>query len=193
MIDLGSPFTKAEIQQAFKSEIPTVADYFHAIPQERFFTAPETIWTPADNLVHLIKSVSPIVLAMSLPKTALRLRFGKAKHRSRSLAQVRASYQEFVDAGTAIASTDYEPQIKAETADERDKIFSKWGSKNQQLLEKLDGWSEEDLDFYQLPHPLIGNLTLREMLFFTLYHNMHHVNDVERLFGNNEVEWFATK
>jgi hypothetical protein len=31
-----------------------------------------------------------------------------------------------------------------------------------------------------LPHPLLGKLTVREMLFFTLYHQRHHVAVVER-------------
>lgn len=185
MINLDSPFSKAEIHEAFVAEIPQVADYFQAIPKEQFFSAPENIWTPADNLVHLIKSVSPIVLAMSLPKAALRLRFGKAKHKSQPFETVRSNYNEFVDAGTAISTPDYEPQIKETTAAERDKIFAKWNSKNQQLLAKLENWSEADLDFYQLPHPLLGNLTVREMLLFTLHHNIHHINDVERLLKSN--------
>lgn len=191
MINLGSPYTKAEIHAAFTAETGAVADYFQAIPPEQFFAAPEKVWTPADNLVHLIKSVSPIVLALSLPKTALRLRFGKAKHASHPLAKIRADYKVFDDAGQAITTADYEPQVKAATAEEREKIFAKWESKNQQLLTKLEGWSEKNLDFYQLPHPLLGDRTIREMLFFTLYHNMHHVNDVQRLFGNDQVEWFA--
>jgi hypothetical protein len=36
-------------------------------------------------------------------------------------------------------------------------------------------WSEDDLDNHRLPHPLLGKLTVREMLFFTLYHIQHHM------------------
>ena len=35
-------------------------------------------------------------------------------------------------------------------------------------------WSERALDRYRLPHPLLGRLTVREMLLFTLYHSVHH-------------------
>ena len=38
-------------------------------------------------------------------------------------------------------------------------------------IDKLD---EEDLDNYILPHPLIGKTTIREMLYFTIYHVQHH-------------------
>ena len=39
---------------------------------------------------------------------------------------------------------------------------------------RIDSFSEKDLDNYILPHPLLGKLTIREMLFFTIYHVQHH-------------------
>ena len=33
----------------------------------------------------------------------------------------------------------------------------------------------DDLDKYVLPHPLLGKVTLREMLYFTIHHNEHHL------------------
>jgi len=44
----------------------------------------------------------------------------------------------------------------------------------------LSGFSEEDLDKLILPHPLLGKLTLREMMYFTIYHVQHHQRIVER-------------
>lgn len=44
----------------------------------------------------------------------------------------------------------------------------------------LEGWSERDLDRIRMPHPILGMLTTREMLFFTLYHNRHHVEAARR-------------
>ena len=43
-------------------------------------------------------------------------------------------------------------------------------------------WSEKKLDRYQAPHPALGKLTIREMLYFTIFHNVHHARLVaERL------------
>ena len=33
---------------------------------------------------------------------------------------------------------------------------------------------KKQLDHYLLPHPLLGKITLREMLFFSAYHIQHH-------------------
>jgi len=43
----------------------------------------------------------------------------------------------------------------------------------------LDHFSEEQLDRLLLPHPLLGKLTLREMLYFTIYHVQHHHHQVD--------------
>jgi len=42
------------------------------------------------------------------------------------------------------------------------------------LCARVRKYNEQQLDSYILPHPLIGKLTLREMLYFTLYHAEHH-------------------
>jgi len=48
------------------------------------------------------------------------------------------------------------------------------------LFSKLDKFTENELDRYILPHPLLGKLTLREMLFFTIYHIEHHEKLIKR-------------
>ena len=48
------------------------------------------------------------------------------------------------------------------------------------LSARVDRWSDEDLDNTLLPHPLLGKLTVREMLFFTIHHVQHHQRLVER-------------
>ena len=60
----------------------------------------------------------------------------------------------------------------------------------QELVDIVDIWidasmklSEKDLDKYILPHPLLGRMPLREMLFFTIYHTQHHTNSIKELYG----------
>lgn len=44
----------------------------------------------------------------------------------------------------------------------------------EELNLKIDNFSEEELDFLLIPHPLLGNLSLREMLYNAIYHVEHH-------------------
>lgn len=48
------------------------------------------------------------------------------------------------------------------------------------LSVRVDSWTEQDLDTVLLPHPLLGKLTVREMLYFTIYHAQHHQMLVDR-------------
>jgi len=47
------------------------------------------------------------------------------------------------------------------------------------LCKQLLDYSEQDLDELILPHPLLGKLTLREMMYFTMYHVLHHHKSIE--------------
>jgi hypothetical protein len=51
------------------------------------------------------------------------------------------------------------------------------------LHSAIDTWGERGLERLRLPHPALGLLTVREMLFFTLYHNLHHVLNVADRLG----------
>jgi hypothetical protein len=190
MTNLGLPYSQQAIKTAFETEFSLVYTFFNDIPDDIFFAAPPDIWSPADNLVHLIKSCSPVIMALNLPKAIIKVRFGKAKHASRTVQEIRSVYVEGALVGGAVAGDAFLPKINEETPAERQRILSKWQDKGADLDSALTKWSEKELDTFVLPHPLLGNMTVREMLFFTLYHNMHHVNDVQRLLNLENNEWF---
>lgn len=190
MLQIETPYSKDEIVSAIRVETEAVRAFFGEIDRHDFFAHPPDVWSPADNLVHLIKSVSPVITALGVPKMALRMRFGKSKRPSTTLPEVIVTYQQALANGGA-AGGGFLPEVAEETEVGRQKILAKWLEKSKQLIEKLAGWDDADLDQYQLPHPLIGNMTVREILFFTLYHNMHHVKDVQRLLNMPEANWFV--
>ncbi|MCA9931517.1 MAG: DinB family protein [Anaerolineales bacterium] len=190
MLNLGTPFTKDEIVAGVVGEKTAVSAFFSEIDDDTFFAAPPQVWSPADNLVHLIKSSSPVVMALNLPQMALRLRFGKANRASRPLAAVRTEYVDVALAGGGVAGGPFLPNVNEQSAAEKARILAKWQAKCDALVQAIGKWSEAELDKHLLPHPLLGKMTVREILFFTLYHNMHHVNDVQRLLGLPESEWF---
>lgn len=63
---------------------------------------------------------------------------------------------------------------------ERARIMTFHEAAVDELRAALSSWAEPALDRCRLPHPLMGRLTVREMLLFTLYHNSHHVEHVRR-------------
>jgi hypothetical protein len=47
-------------------------------------------------------------------------------------------------------------------------------AENQKMVDFINKWKAADMEIYLLPHPLLGKLTIREMLLFTIYHIEHH-------------------
>jgi len=49
------------------------------------------------------------------------------------------------------------------------------------LSRRIHQYSEPQLDRLRLPHPILGKITLREMLYFTIYHAGHHVKGAQKV------------
>ncbi len=148
-----------------------------AIPSDRRHTSPSGKWSPAQQLDHILRSVAPVQMAMGLPKWFLRLAFGKPNRAARSYDVLVQRYQEKLAAGGR-ASGRFVPtdtparSVERMSADLRTVVAA--------LTKRVNNWSDQDLDTTLLPHPLLGKLTMREMLYFTIYHVQHHQRLVER-------------
>ncbi len=177
-----NPYSKTEILQTLRNVNQTVTDYFAALSPEVFFAHPPEVWSPGENLQHLIQSVSPVARAMQVPREALSKRFGTAERRSSSFTDLHDTYKTALANGGA-ASGPYLPVFETENTDKaaQEQIIQKWVEVSGALVAAGEGWDEDELDTYPLPHPLLGVLTMREMLFFTTFHNLHHINDARRL------------
>ncbi|HET6327551.1 MAG TPA: DinB family protein [Planctomycetaceae bacterium] len=162
--------------------------FWEGFSTTEFFTAVGSGWTPAGNVRHLNKAIQPLTRALRLPRFVLRVLFGKPRNPSRTYASLRDKYLATLKQGAGAGSFAPEPsQAHKNDADQRSRLMSKRGELSQQLWSAVGSWREEDLDRYLLPHPLLGKLTIREMLFFTLYHNYHHVQSLATRLRGEQV------
>ena len=169
--------TKTEIISALQDSSQHMQDWFSAVPVSEYFTRQGEVWSAADNIDHVVKAVKPIAKALKVPRLALNTMFGKPQHISRSYEEVCKIYSDEIAKG-AKASGQFLPseapvedkeQAKAEQLKKVSKVI-------EDLVSALEKWEEGALDQCQLPHPIIGNLTMREMLFFTIHHNLRHAS-----------------
>ncbi len=133
------------------------------------------------QLEHLIKSVKPVNLALNLPHWLLRMMFGKRDGGSKTYDLIVAHYHKVLAEG-AVATGAYIP--KEVTQAQKDSLLQAYQRQLLMLKGKLKALTEQELDSIQLPHPLLGKLTLRELLFFTTYHTLHHLESVRQMFIN---------
>jgi hypothetical protein len=177
MNNFDDPYTREAIIGLLQQVRNEAASIYSDMALDIFFTGSVNAWSPAQNLEHLIKSVKPVALAMRLPKRILQLLFGTAPASSRSFHEIIEEYLSQLANG-AQATGCYLPTQASPTSDQetvKAKLLSRWTRIEQELLDAIKTWHESELDRYVLPHPILGKLTVREMLFFTLYHARRHL------------------
>lgn len=174
--DPGEPTTGAEIVAALTRITSEGAEALGALPIEHFFAPQGLKWSPAEHARHLQKSSAPLVTALRLPAWLLRATFGLPQRPSRSFVALRADYWAALAAGGQAGRFAPHPEEPPSNPDQRrGQILTHWYSTNGRLCRILDVWREDRLDTAQLPHPLLGKLTVREMAAFTVYHTTHHL------------------
>jgi hypothetical protein len=109
----------------------------------------------------------------------LKLIWGQANRESKSYEDLVKKYLLKLENGGR-ATGRFIPQKVSVENGQKLKINLK--NELDKLAVKLDKLSEEELDKYILPHPLLGKLTIREMLYFTIYHVRHHEELTKRNF-----------
>lgn len=175
------PRTRDDIVAGLRRVHDESRAYWLGFTPEAFLVPLGEAWSPADNVRHLTKSVRPVAMALGIPRLILRLRFGRPKTASRTYLALRGDYHQLLAAGGKAGG--YAPSpLRAESDAQaaRTRILAQHAQAVAALARAITRWPDAKLDGYQLPHPLLGPLTIREMLFFTLYHNQHHVNVVRR-------------
>jgi hypothetical protein len=175
-----TPHTRPEILQALASAQAEVAAFFGGLSDDELLLRDGEAWNPAEHLQHLCTSTSAVARGLGMPWLLLRLRFGRARAPSRGFDAMREVYRARLAAGGGATGAFVPPREEGAGSERRTALLARWARVNARLREALEGWSERDLDRILLPHPLLGKLTTREMLFFTLYHDQHHVEGAKR-------------
>ena len=151
-----------------------------ATPKEAFYFKPtETVWSAAENVQHLIQSVQPLNRLFGRPKSYFAEKWGYANHPSRT-------YEDIVDAyhtalGTGVTATGVFVPLAPNP--DSNLLLAEFTQTNDTLINHLADWTEEELDKYVIPHPLMGPLTVGEMMLFTAYHTRHHLEIMEKRAG----------
>jgi len=125
--------------------------------------------------------VRPLAAALRLPRILLALRFGPAFGGSRSFEEIRDVYRAALAGGLQAGRFGPSPgSVDPATAEHQASLLEGWRAASTALDDAATRWSDRALDRYRLPHPGLGQLTVREMLFFTLYHNAHHARRIRQ-------------
>jgi uncharacterized damage-inducible protein DinB len=170
--------SKTQLLDMLRISNQRAIDWFAAISPEDFFLRYGEVWSASDHVDHLIKAHEAVAQALRLPKIALRAMFGKPDKSSMSYEELCQRYRNEIARG-AQASGRYLPdQGNPASYTERKKkeLLDQFAKVSAGLVTSSETWNDNQLDNYFLPHPILGKLTIREILYFTIYHNLRHAS-----------------
>ena len=168
---------KEEIIKRLRESYQDFTSFIQALSPDEYEYAPEGKWSAGQQALHLIKSTRPVAKGLGYPKFLIKYKFGRPNRTSRTFEQLVARYKEKLSTNTKPALQAYVPQKT--THSEIQKLIKTQEQVLEKLVAQLDKWTEEQLDQFIFPHPLLGKVTIREMLYFTIYHPDHHHNIIK--------------
>jgi len=176
MFEPGEPHSGPEHRAAMTQLVARGHEYLDALALETFFARQGDRWSPAEHIRHLRKATAPVARALRIPAWLLRIRFGRGAGTSRDFRTLWETYRGALARGGQAGR--FAPSLEpapADPAGRRAAIMGAWDSAVRALDAASTRWSEPALDRTALPHPLLGPLTVREMLAFTVFHTSHHL------------------
>ncbi len=169
---------KEAIILEMKNAYAGIVEYIESLDESMFTFSPDHRWSPSGQLEHLILSSKGVASVLKMSKFKLGL-MGKAKNGSKTYEDLFGQYKDVLSTGVK-ASAKFSPDPNKSW--KREELLDNWKMIGRKFEERIPNWSEKDLDIYQIPHPAIGKITLREMLFFTVFHTGHHLKTMKALF-----------
>ena len=162
--------TQQEIIEQLRSIFSEVEKNGALFSEEKFFKRPDTgKWSAAENIQHLFLSAKPLVGLFGKPDF-MKQQWGESNRPSMHYEAVVKIYLEKIGNLGAVVPA-YVPDGLCTTQAEQ---LANLHSLHSKFTERALALTDEILDNYQVPHPLIGLLTVREFLYFTHYHTQRH-------------------
>lgn len=182
--DAGAPATVAASAEALRRLLNQGHDFLSALPEPVFFARQGDRWSPVEHARHLRKSYIPVTLALRLPVWLLRRLLGAPRRPPRDYARLEADYERALAAGGQAGRFAPSPEPPPrDAARRRTQVLGAWQRSGLALATAADRWSEADAQRARLRHPLLGGLTMGEMVAFSTLHTVHHLELVRQRLG----------
>ncbi len=183
MKEIQAPSSKDEIKKSLQSVYADLSGKLHHLPLDHFNLRVGGKWSIAEHLQHLILSSKPIASALKVSKFKL-LALGINVKTPKSYDALYQVYMEVLKGGQTAPSS-FTPREK--DIANKQVLIENWDMIGEKLVSRLDDWGETQLNRFQLPHPAIGKLSMREMMYFTIFHTQHHHKAIENILFLNDI------
>ena len=153
-------------------------DYILELPEADYnYSHLNEKWNCGQQLDHINRTVSVLSKGASAPKFMLKWKFGKSNRPSKTFEGVVHKYSKGIEDGFK-ATGKFVPEYVT-FSNRQDKV-KKLTKMARGIEYKIGKYSEADMDTIILPHPAMGIMTMREIMYFTIHHVEDHLSQMKR-------------
>ncbi len=176
---------KSELIAALQTQKLEIPALLSSIPTKQFFDGSSEHWSAGHHVQHITSAVNRVaqgllnasVLPKREPATASR---DFATLHETYLATLKNTPSETLrQLGSRVTLKEFENSDAYKT-----QLISSFVSAISNFNTALENFDEANLEQLGMPHPVMGLLSSREMVFFIVFHNTHHQNGIAKLLQN---------
>lgn len=135
-------------------------------------------WSVNQNVKHINIGLLRLNNFIKLPKSSIETNFGLSERASMDNESINKLFNNAFEKGVKATSA-FTPDIDLKTS--LDELINQGNKSLDTLISNLQNWSEQELEIYNCPHPFLGKVTAREILYFTIYHVNHHHETIKKM------------
>ncbi len=152
--------------------------FFLKLDEDTFFSKPKDGWSPLENIIHLQSSISPLTIFLRKDLRFILYLFGKGSSR-KTIQETIEIYRNRLQSGSGSGFFTPFGILHFPSPGKKQFEVHQLESSIESIMQSISSWTEEELDDICIPHPILGIIPVREMLYFTLYHIYHHSSKLQ--------------
>ncbi len=166
----------SELILQFNSNHQQFLQYILSLNDAQFTAAPANKWTPGQQLEHVYLCLKPLAQVLA-SKEFIQQKFGTINRPATAYDEVIGNYKAALEKGGK-APERFVPA--AVELNRKADLIKQTNGMLDTISGQLQTYTDTELDSLAIPHPLLGNLSIREMFYLMTYHATHHLNQTRQ-------------
>lgn len=167
--------TTHQMIRALVDNHSNAATFISNLADDQFATSRNGKWSPGQQLAHLILCLQPISQALA-SAAYMEEKFGTLQRKGMNYDEVLQVYKTGLENGGK-APDRFLPQVI--DSSQRTSLLKDLNDVLAVIQNRLEHYTEQQLNTLVLPHPFLGLLSIRELLYLMSYHPLHHLDQVQ--------------
>jgi hypothetical protein len=168
---------KEAIVNLLEEKHQVLFDWLKNQPDDNWNKSPDGKWTVGQQILHLVNSLQALNTALSYPRFFLKYKFGLCNREPRNYRTIVEKYQQKL-LENKDKTRAFNQNLKKPLQKDRERLITKLQIQNKKLQYKIKKISDVNLDTLVIPHPLMGKMTIREIIMWTAHHTEHHTESL---------------